>query len=233
MSIQIPIKFEFQANQSFSTFYVGNNAEIINHLQQISNNREQQIFLWGEKGSGKTHLLQAICQNASNLNKAALYFLLDANAQPDVSFFEDLEYLDIACFDNIEQIAGNIAWEKAFFNFYNSYRDSNKKLVLSASCPPKYLAMQIPDLKTRMSWGLTLKLKSLTAEQQIKALIFKANDLGFEIPVNVGLFLLTHYSSDLPSIWSLLDKIEYTSLATKRKITIPFLKQIMAEHDLL
>ena len=82
-----------------------------------------------------------------------------------------------------------------------------------------------------MSWGLTLKLKALSDEQQLNALIYKANDLGFEISVKVGRFLITHYASDLPSIWILLDKIEQATLAAKRKLTIPFLKQIMAEQE--
>ncbi|MEO1899038.1 MAG: DnaA/Hda family protein, partial [Methylococcales bacterium] len=118
----------------------------------------------------------------------------------------------------------------AFFNFFNLHRDNNKHLLLSAHCPPQFLPIQLPDLKTRMSWGLTLKLKALTEEQQLNALRFKAHDLGFEIPLNVGRFLMTHYARDLPSIWQLLDKIEQETLAEKRKISIPFLKQIMGHH---
>jgi DnaA family protein len=81
-----------------------------------------------------------------------------------------------------------------------------------------------------MGWGLTLKLKTLADEQQLNALIYKANDLGFEIPLNVGRFLITRYAQDLASIWVLLDKINLATLAAKRRLTIPFLKQIMADQ---
>lgn len=228
---QFPVQFEFQSNQSFSTFYPGNNEEIINHLQQIFISNEQQIFLWGERGTGKTHLLQAMCQEANNFAKTSFYYSLKENDLPDPAMLDGLENFDLVCFDNIEQIAGNTEWELAFFNFFNSHRDENKKLVVSAPCPPKFLAIQLPDLKTRMSWGLTLKLKSLTEEQQLNALIYKANDLGFEIPIKVGRFLIAHYARDLPSIWILLDKIEQATLAAKRKLTIPFLKQIMTKQE--
>ena len=231
MPEQIPVQFDFQSNQSFSTFYPGNNEEIINHLQKIFINNEQQIFLWGDRGSGKTHLLQALGQESNACNKTSFYYSLDTNNLPDPAMLEGLDNFDIVCFDNIEQIAGNTEWEQAFFNFYNLHRDENNKLVVTAPCPPKYLAIQLPDLKTRMSWGLTLKLKALSDEQQLNALIYKANDLGFEISVKVGRFLITHYARDLPSIWVLLDKIEQATLAAKRKLTIPFLKQIMAEQD--
>ncbi|HIF54939.1 MAG TPA: DnaA regulatory inactivator Hda, partial [Methylococcaceae bacterium] len=149
---------------------------------------------------------------------------------PSPALLDGLEELDLVCFDNIENIAGNSEWEQAFFNFFNLHRDNNKHLLLSAHCPPQFLPIQLPDLKTRMSWGLTLKLKALTEEQQLNALRFKAHDLGFEIPLNVGRFLMTHYARDLPSIWQLLDKIEQETLAEKRKISIPFLKQIMGHH---
>ena len=227
MTQQIPLKFEFQSNQSFSTFYPGDNTEIITHLKQFLLNQEQQIFLWGIAGTGKTHLLHACIADATQQKKSTFYYSFNAKSLPDPSLLEGLETLDLICFDNLDQIAENSEWEQAFFNFYNAHRDNNKRLIISSSCPPKYLTIQLPDLKTRMSWGLTLKLKTLNDEQQLKALIHKANDLGFEIPVNVGRYIMTRYTSDLPSIWKLLDRIELATLAAKRKITIPFLKQIM------
>ena len=229
MPEQFPVQFEFQSNQSFSTFYPGDNAEIITHLRQLFLNKEQLIYLWGNAGTGKTHLIQAACQFANSLDKSCFSFTLN-QVLPSPSLLDGLEQLDLVCFDNIEHIAGNIEWEQAFFNFFNLHRDNNKYLLLSANCPPKFLSIQLPDLKTRMNWGLTLKLKTLTEDQQLKALIFKADDLGFKIPVAVGRFLMAHYARDLPSIWQLLDKIEHATLAEKRKITIPFLKQIMSHH---
>lgn len=230
MSEQLPLQFEFQSNQNFSAFYPGSNEEVITHLQQLFINKEQQMFLWGESGTGKSHLLQAVCQEANKLNKTSFYFSLDSKALPVPSLLDGLENIDLVCFDNIEQIIGQAAWELAFFNFFNLHRDNGNQLILSAPCPPKYLAIQLPDLKTRMSWGLTLKLKPLTDERLLNALIYKADVLGFEIPVNVGKFLIRHYASDLPSIWDLLNKIEQATLAEQRKLTIPFLKKIMANQ---
>jgi DnaA family protein len=228
---QFPVQFEFQSTENFDAFYSGINAEVVTHLQRICISHEVQIFLWGEEGSGKSHLLKAACQKANNLKKTAFYFSLEADNLPPPSMLHGLESLDLVCFDNIEQIAGNSDWEKAFFNFFNTHRENNKLLILSASCPPKYLAMQLPDLKTRMSWGLTLKLKPLSNEQRLNALIYKADALGFEISPNVGKFLLLHYASDLPSIWRLLNKMERATLVAQRKLTVPFLKQIMKAQE--
>lgn len=95
--------------------------------------------------------------------------------------------------------------------------------------PPKQIPLQLPDLVTRLGWGLTLKLKTLNEEQRITVLTSKANALGFDITPPVGRFLLAHYSRDLPSLWTLLDKLDHATLAAKRKLTIPFLKQFLGE----
>ena len=231
MPEQLPLQFELQSNQSFSTLYPGDNQETISHLQNISNSTEQQLFLWGAPGTGKTHCLQACCKESNNQNNTAFYLSIDSQSIPDPSILEGLETFDLVCLDNIEHICNNAVWEQKFFNFFNLHRDNNKQLIISASCPPKYLDIKLPDLKTRMSWGLTLKLTSLSDEQQLNALTYKAKALGFDIPVNVGRFIMTHYARDLMSVWAILDKIEQATLIAQRKISIPFLKQIMAEKD--
>jgi DnaA family protein len=100
---------------------------------------------------------------------------------------------------------------------------------LSAACLPKELPIQLPDLKTRLNWGLTLKIQPLTNDERISALIFKANQMGLEISPQVGLFLLTHYDLDLSALWRLLEQLDQASLSAKRKLTIPFLKKILDE----
>lgn len=229
MAVQLPLQFEFQSNQSFKSFFPGNNTEIINHLQEfLAKKNEQQIYIWGDVGHGKSHLLKACCLAANEHHKTSFYLTFNSTKPPNPAILEGLENMAIVCLDNIEQIAGNTDWEQALFNFYNLHRDNNNQLLLTSSCPPKYLPFQLPDLKTRMSWGLTLKLQPLNDEQIINALNHKAHFMGFTIPDNVGRFLLSHYERDLPALWLILNKIDHATLAAKRKLTIPFLKQIMA-----
>ncbi len=234
MAQQLPLDFEFRANQTFNDFFPGTNQEIVTHLQRcIAGLGEQQIFLWGKSGQGKSHLLQACCHQAQNQNLSSFYFDLSNAELPDPSILSGLDEYDVVCFDNIERIAGNAAWELAFFNFFNQHRDRGHKLIVSASSAPNDIAIQLPDLKTRLNWGLSLKIQPLTDSDLIAALIFKANQMGFEIAPQAGRFLLTHYDRDLTSLWALLEKLDKASLAAKRKLTIPFLKQILDEesHD--
>jgi DnaA family protein len=229
---QVPVHFEFRANQTFDDFFPGTNLEIINHLQtSIAGNGERQIFLWGQSGLGKSHLLQACCQQAQSLQLSSFYFALSSLELPDPELLTGLDKFDVVCFDNIEHIAGNQAWELGFFNFFNLHRDQGHILILSAACPPNEIAIQLPDLKTRLNWGLTLKIQPLCDTDRITALIFKAGQMGFEISPQAGRFLLTHYDRDLSSLWALLTKLDRASLAAKRKLTIPFLKQILSEES--
>lgn len=234
MAQQLPLHFEFRANQTFEDFFPGANQEIVTHLQQcVAGTGEQQIFLWGKLGQGKSHLLQACCHQAQHHKLSSFYFDLAHAQLPDPSMLIGLDDYNIVCFDNIESIAGNTAWERAFFNFFNQQRDRDHKLIVSASSTPNALTIQLPDLKTRLNWGLTLKIQALTDSDRVAALIFKAYHMGFEIAPQAGRFLLTHYHRDLASLWALLEKLDRASLAAKRKLTIPFLKQILDEdsHD--
>lgn len=230
MAEQLSLNFEFRANQTFNDFFPGINQEVITHLKNyLAGDEEQQIFICGKSGLGKSHLLQACCHEAHKQGLSAFYFALSETELPDPALLVGLDKFDLVCFDNIDVIAGDPVWEQAFFNFFNQHRSSGHKLILSASSEPNKIAIQLPDLKTRLNWGLTLKLKPLADSDKITALIFKANQLGFEITPQAGRFLLTHYDRDLVNLWALLEKLDRASLAAKRKLTIPFLKKFLLQ----
>ncbi len=229
MAVQFPIQFDLKAEQSFTSFYTASHQEVIQHLKEtVNGDGDQQIYLWGDEGLGKTHLLQACCQRAQQLQRIAFYLPLDKNQLPSAEILNGLDTFDLVCIDNIEFCAGNNAWELALFNFYNLSRDSDQHLIISAHCPPNFLPLELADLKTRMSWGLTLKLQELSDAEQIAAFTCKAKYLGFEISPSVGRFLNKHYARDLPALWDLLPTLEKATLVAKRKLTLPFLKEILA-----
>ena len=232
MSEQFPLQFNYNAEQSFTSFYTTCNREAVKHLTDIANNRgEHQLFLWGEKGTGKSHLLHACCQEAHQNKLTAFYLNLPVNDLPDTSILEGLDNFDIICIDNLQHCCGHKAWEMALFNFYNRYRDNNKHLVLSANVRPNDLKLQLPDLITRFNWGLTLKLQELSDDDMIAAFTCKAKYLGLEISPKVGEFIQKNYTHNLPALWDLLPKLEQATLVAKRKLSVPFVKQILAEQQ--
>jgi DnaA family protein len=231
MAVQLPVQFEFRANQSFEDFYPGDNQEVVDQLKATASGKgELLIFLWGGYGFGKSHLLQACCQTAYQQTIPAFYLDL-ATSVIDPSLFDGLDDYPIVCLDNVNAVAGQDELEPALFNFFNAQRERNNRLILSASCAPYSLAFSLADLRTRMSWGLSLKIQPLSDDDKATALIQKAKRMGFEIAPRVARFLLTHYDRDLASLWLMLEKLDWASLAAQRRLTIPFLKEVLANRN--
>lgn len=225
---QLPLHFEFRANQTFNDFYPGANRELIDHLRRcIAGTGEPFIYLWGKTGEGKSHLLQACCHEAQYLELSSFYFDLISVGTFDPHMLNGLERYELVCFDNIDAIAGRAEWEMAFFNFYNQHRDLNHKLIVSSAVAPGTLGIRLPDLKTRLNWGLSLRIQPLDENDRMSALIFKAKQRGLDISPQAGKFLLTHIDRDLASLWGVLDKLDQASLSAQRKLTVPFLKQVL------
>ncbi|MBS3965426.1 MAG: DnaA regulatory inactivator Hda [Methylomonas sp.] len=229
--MQETLQFEFLTAQSFDSYFPGSNAEVVAHLKRMADNDgEQQIFIWGDAGCGKSHLLQAVCRQVQAQGREPFYLRFQPKQLPSPNLLDGLEWVEWVGFDDAQHIAGDKDWETALFAFYNKHRQNNHKLLIAADCPPIYLPIELADLKTRMSWGLTLKLHALRDDQLIEALAYKAHFLGFELSPAVGRFLLNHYVHDMARLWQLLDRIDRATLAAGRKLTVPFLKQILADR---
>jgi DnaA family protein len=232
MPEQLTLQFEHNAEQSFASFYTGDNLELVQHLKNIANKTgEQQLFIWGAEGTGKSHLLQACCQSAYKNGLTAFYLNLSSNHLADPSILDGLESFDLVCLDNIQHCSNITVWELELFNFYNRLRANDSCLVISGNCPPKFLIIQLEDLKTRLAWGLTLKLHELSDENLIAAFTCKAKYLGLDIPVAVGEFIKKNHTRNSSSLWHFLPKIEQATLAAKRKISIPFLKELLSAEQ--
>ena len=232
MAEQLTLQFNSNAEQSFASFYTGNNVELVSHLTNIANQLgEQQLFIWGAEGTGKSHLLQACCQAAYQNGLTSFYLDLSEHILADSSILEGLESFDLVCIDNIHHCANNKEWELGLFNFYNRQRANDKALVISGNCPPKFLMVQLPDLKTRLSWGLTLKLHDLLDDDLIAAFTCKAKYLGLDISPSVGEFIKKNHTRNAADLWRLLPKLEQATLVAKRKLSIPFLKEILSSED--
>ncbi len=226
---QLPLQFEYRGNQKFATFYPGRNQEIITHLKACTDHSgEQFLYIWGARGQGKSHLLQACCHQAFERNHQAFYLAPNLDKLPEASILDGLEAMDLVCIDDIDQFLDQANWEQALFNFFNRLRDNNKRLIVASQYSPTQIPVQLSDLKTRLSWGLTLKLQALDDAELIGALQLRANTMGFEISEKSGRFLLTHYTRDSIALWNLLHRLDHATLAAQRKVTIPFLKQLLA-----
>lgn len=201
---------------TLDNFVVGSNAELLFGLREAlaGNSAERSFYVWGEAGSGKTHLLQAIVNAAQQDGQSAIY------AQSCIP-----EAFAVVAVDDVERCSADA--QIALFNLYNQIRENGGVLLVSGSVAPQQLVLR-PDLRTRLGWGLIYQLQSLSEHEKALALMAHAKAKGYALPVDVVQYLLTHGRRDLPSLLAVLDALDALSLSLHRAPSIPLLKQVMA-----
>ena len=228
MSQQLPLGLQLQASARFSNFLAGPNDELIGQLMQTASGTGEPFFLlWGASGSGKSHLLQASCHLATDQDRTAAYVSLEDISNLSPELLEDWENYQLVCVDDVHRIAGKQRWEEALFNLYNRIREQRGRLIVSSISMPAGHAFRLPDLVSRLGWGLVYQLNPLNDEQRLAALQQRAMQRGCEMPAETGRYLLRRLPRDIPALFELLDKLDEASLAAQRKLTVPFVKSVL------
>jgi DnaA-homolog protein len=229
---QLALNLCLKDEATFTNFYIGKNQQLFTVLTNFHvNTNTPFIYLWGKDGSGKTHLLQALCQIFGEHDFTAAYLPLEDVKELKVEMLDDLGSLDLFCIDDIHLIAGDLVWEEKIFHCFNELMVQNKKIVITAAMPPKELPFKLPDLKSRMTNSLTFAVHELNDEEKIKSLIDRAKLRGLSLPDQVARFLLSHYNRDIKSLFMTLDKLDNAALVAKHKLTVPFIKDILQIGD--
>ena len=231
---QIPFKFETRESNTFDTYVKGANELLVGLVSQCATDAgEQQMYIWGDEGQGKSHLLQAACNAASKDNRTVCYLPADQLVHQDPQIFDGLESLNLICIDDVHHLAGDMQWETAVFNLINRCRESNTSLLFSATVAPEQLNIQLADLHSRLLWGPVLRLQSLSDVEKFEALRHRASQKGLELPENVADYLMSHYPRDLFGLFERLDKLDTASMASQRRLTIPFVKDVLGRVDVV
>jgi DnaA family protein len=228
MNKQLALAIKLNDEATLSDFNWGNNHLLYKHLiEMLSFKTDRLLYLWGAKGCGKSHLLQACCQ-AISANSPSIYLPLDLLKEWGPETIDGLEEQTLVCIDDIEKIAQHDAWEEALFHLFNKIRENENSLfIISANAPPASLNIKLPDLRSRLGWGLVMQINDLSDEDKIKTLTRNALKRGFELPESVGQYLLSRCSRNMHDLHSLLNRLDDASLAAQRKITIPFVKSTL------
>lgn len=186
------------------------------------------LYLWGEDSSGKTHLSLAIIDKAQANQKKALYLPLAdlvKTASPEV--LQSLENLDLVCLDELEAVANNKQWQEGLFHCFNRLQDSGCQLLVTSRHNPATLQIELADLRSRLATGLIYQLESLDDNAKQQVMIMQAKARGLDMPIEVAQYLLRHHSRDLIELVHFLHALDKASLAAKRRLTIPFVRQVL------
>ncbi|MEP7370785.1 MAG: DnaA regulatory inactivator Hda [Nitrosospira sp.] len=209
---------------TLANFVPGRNAELLQTLGNIlaGLERERFVYLWGGAGCGKSHLLQGMAGICMRNKMSTAYVACDA----DTSFVVGGE-ADCVTVDDVDRL--NAKAQIGLFNLYNRIRDDGSALLLvSGPAAPAQLKLTVrEDLVTRLGWGLVYQVHELTDEEKTKAMKSHAASRGLDLSQEVCDYLLRHGRRDLPSLMTTLDALDSYSLANRRKVTVPLVRELL------
>lgn len=238
---QLTLGFRLQDENTFDNFYASKNIEIINQLklavrsvngrQEIKTrtgaNNPEVIYLCGVRGQGLSHLLQACCHYAHQHHIRSVYLPFSTLLPLSSEVLNGIETVPFICLDDIHLIANHSDWENALFHLYNRVIDSRGTLIISAHDLPKNLSFKLADLVSRLEWGIIYQLHPLTDLEKVSVLILRAKHRGMTLSAEVGKYILTHCPRHMGTLLAVLDTLDKASLSEQRRLTIPFVKEVL------
>ncbi len=228
MSQQRVIPIRVEDDTSLESFYSERNQPLIAELKRLlaGERARRVLYLWGDSGSGKTHLLDACCTAAQKAATKSLYVSLKQGLE-DIGKLRGVHDDTVVCIDDIEQIAGSEEAQNIIFSLYERITIGTGAIVASGIGPLSSMGIELKDLESRLSSGGTFNIYALNDDEKCKALKLRAAKRGFTLDDNVVEFIMSHYRRDTKSLFALLDKLDSASLQAQRKITVPFVKSLL------
>ncbi len=225
---QLPLSVQLRDDATFDNFYALEATEVVAQVRLSACAKgEQSIFISGPEGVGCSHLLQAACHEAQAQGANSVYLPLDELVLYSPAIFESLEDLPLIALDNLQAIAGKPKWEEALFHLFNRVRDSGGHLIFAADKGPESLGIKLPDLLTRLQWGLIYPLNEVNEDFKVEALQYRAHNRGLELTADVARFIVKHVEGSMELMFDVLQELDNASLSAQRKLTRPFVKTVM------
>jgi len=226
-SPQIPLPLEPRRIGGLDEFVAGPNMAVREAVREVARTRDRSLFLHGASGTGKTHLLNAACLDARAAGRTAFYLGLRTVGAHDTGSLDGLEATDLICLDDLQAVAGSPVWEEALFHFINRLRARRGSLLVASRERLRRLPLGLPDLASRLAWGLRLELQPLSDDDKRRVLERHARSLGIELPEDVGRYLLSRGARDMATLVGVVTRLQQTAFREKRQITVPLARTLM------
>jgi DnaA family protein len=222
---QLPLNIKLDQEVSLDDYLVGKNQVLVEYLRQLgASSSGELIYLWGAQGSGKSHLLQATI-NQADIGSAMYLPLAEPGLEPEM--LVGMEQFHWLVMDDVDAVVGRPSWEEALFHLYNRIKDQQGNLIVTAQRPPADLPISLPDLRSRFMAMIVFKIQPLSDNDKQVLLQQKAAAKGLSLADEVAHFMLSRSSRDLRNLMDSLDKLDKASLIEQRRITVPFVKNVL------
>ena len=191
---------------SLDNFVVGRNAEVVAALRAISHGGgEQFVYLWGETGAGRSHLLQALGFDGPDREVPSF------DARRRVYVVDDVESL-------LEP------QQQRMFVLMNEIRSGGTaRFAAAGNAAPMHLDLR-DDVRTRLAWGLVYQVHALSDEEKAQALSAHAVSRGFELSRDVVEYLLSHMPRDMRTLVAVVVALDTYALSVKKPLSVPLVR---------
>ncbi len=226
---QLPLRLGLAGGRRFGDFEVTpDNAELVDAVWGIATDRTpQRVLIAGDSGTGKTHLLAAACATASAGGGAVAFVPMREWCTQGVDAVHGLGRSGLLCIDDIDAVAGDRGWEEALLALMEASASARARVLVSARASPARIPFALADLQSRLSAATVYRLRELDDESRVRALRRHASGRGIDIPDEVLDYVLTRHRRDMRSLVALLDRLDYHSMAHQRRLTVPFVRDLM------
>lgn len=223
---QLPLGVTLRERARFDTFFEGENRQLLARLRSLAGGARGIVWIHGSPGCGRSHLLQAVCAEAPRSARSAYLPMRDLRAAGPV-VFEGQGELDLLAIDDVDVILGLREFELALFAAYRRVEERGGALVLAATAAPSAYPWAVADVASRYAASEIFGVAALDEAGQLQALRLRAADRGLELPEDTARYLLRRFPRDMTSLGQLLDTIDVAALSAQRRLTVPFVRQIL------
>jgi len=227
MKEQIPLNFPLRSQATFDSFVVESNGELKARLLNLSKKSlAQTLWLWGASGVGCSHLLYASCHFLHEHNRRVAYIPSKDWDQHSDSLL-GYENFDVVAIDDVDIWLNREGVESDLVELYQMLQNSGGILLLSADMPPAQYEYALADLESRFTAAESYEVLGLSDDGKIELVQSLAKQRGINLEAGVARFMLSRCSRQLQDLITILNVLDSESMARQRKVTIPFLKQIL------
>lgn len=225
---QLPLAFQRGEYATFDNFIATGNQAVVAALRQLLAGDQHYLYLYGASGCGRSHLLQAACEQAEQQGTSSVFLpLAELRDYDPGALVEGLDTLQLVCLDDIERVLGDPAWEQALFSLYNRLQAAGTGLLVSGNAAVRQLPVALPDLQSRLSAGAVFQVQGLGEQQQQALIRQRARERGLELEDEVLQFITARCRRDAGALMQVLEQLDRASLRDQRRLTIPFVKSTL------
>ena len=223
---QLTFPWNKENKSSFDSFYTTKlNKQLLFLLKDEA--LKEDLLIYGAKDSGKTYLLQALCNQFNNQGKSSFFLPMRQAIELSVDILDSLENIELVCIDGLESLVGNRAWEVGLFNLINRSFNCNNRLIFTSAKNIDGMNFELKDLDSRLRKIQSHELHSLADDDILSALKHIANLRSIELGSKEAQYLLTYADRNISDLVKILESLDQLSMEMKRKITIPLIKEVI------